>query len=436
MNETEFFEKKQPKRVTICLLTLLALLFSFTRAGADSEALLQTAAPGKTYTLCGLKGLPLSFTAQQLEKQMGLADGSLTGIILSDLPNASEGSLTLGGEPAVVYETIGREGIARLLFTPKKGTSDTSFHFVPLVANGGESTAQLCITLLDSPNRAPVLSATPIATLEGVRVQGSFSLQDEDPSSVTLRVSVPCEKGELRVTGQKYSYEPYPGMTGSDSFTCVATDRYGVSGAPVTVAVRIEKSSGKVSYADMAGDPNAYAALKLAGLGQLVGEKAGDSYLFYPSRTVNGGEFLMMLLAVSGGSDSLPATVNTGLSNDAKISMWLKPYVQQAKNRGILGGSVGGVSYDCSSPVTEAQAAVMAARAAGVPDVQRSSQTLQGAAGVPSWAVQAYLNLAACGVLSQSDASAAGAALTRSRAAGLLWGVYEYRAAHGSPALR
>lgn len=427
MERCDFFERPRPRRITACILALLMVPFFFTHAGADSNAL-SAAVLGRTYTLCGLRGMPLAFSADTLEQGMGLSKGSLVGIILTDLPDASKGGLTVDDAAATVYETIGREGIGQLLFTPKNGVTDVSFHFIPLVTNEGEKTATLCITLLDTANVAPELTARPIAAMEGVRVTGRFSISDETPNTVTLRLTKGCTKGDLHISGRTYTYEPYPDETGSDSFTCVPTDIYGESGSPVTFSIQIEKKPDGVSYADMADNPNAYAALKLAQLHLMVGERAGGSYLFEPSRTISAGEFLMLLLAIRGEGGSLPATVNTGLSNDTAIPMWLKPYVRQGIRDGILKGSVGGASFDADAAVTQAQAYTMAARAARLPDTELSD-AIDNAALIPAWAVQSYADLCETGIVWDADGAQAKSALTRSEAAGLLWSTYQYCAA-------
>ncbi|MDR3552068.1 MAG: Ig-like domain-containing protein [Clostridia bacterium] len=413
------------KRNFVCLL--LALAMPVAAASADTDYTSVEEKPSVTYSICSLRNLPVSFSTLQMEKRMGLENNELSGVIITQLPEASQGRLTIAGEKVTLYETIGREGLDALDFTPAKGCTQASFNFIPLIPNEDNKCAKMSIVLLDKPNSPPVVTADTLATQENMSIKGSLCVQDEDTSTVKIRVTQQSVKGSINFNGLSYTYDPYLGMTGNDSFTCAAVDRYGAVSQSVKINIAIEKPQTSLTYADMNGDANYYAAVKLAQMGVIVGEQVGSSHLFYPARVVTKGEFLVMLIAVTGKQSELSPTVNTGLSNDSNIPMWLKAYVEKAERDGILGGAVGAKSYECAAPVTDAEAVVMMSRAAQISDSTRAQKVFCDAATIPSWAMQSYLNLYGNGIpVSDGDCARPLAPLTRSRAAGMLWRLYCY----------
>lgn len=111
----------------------------------------------------------------------------------------------------------------------------------------------------------------------------------------------------------------------------------------------------------MAGHSQEYAAVMLQEYGILSGEQVGGQTFFYPDRTVTRGDFLVMLMACIGLDQNLPVCVNTGLSNDVQIPLWLKPYVHAALDLGILEEK----PFEAQEEITRAEAVVLVSRATG-----------------------------------------------------------------------
>ena len=378
--------------------------------------------PSGHFAVCGLKGSPVSFSAKGFEQQLGLESGSLSGIIVTSLPDVEQGRLKINGQDVQQFETIGRDGLNRLSFSPKTGCTASRFCFVPLVPGQDEKCSEMCIALLDQANESPKAEGGAVSTLENVAVTGSFRVTDEDEDSLTVKIDEKPRKGGLTVNGLNYTYEPYLGMTGNDSFMFTAVDRYGCASETVSMSITIEKSMGSFSYADMQDDPDQYAALKLAQQGLVTGEKIGKSYLFWPKESITKGDFLVMLLSVAGRDENLAATVNTGLKNDSSIPMWMKPYVECAKRFGIIGGHVCSAEFDSAAPVTKTEAVCMIQNAAQFSDSDVSSAVFRDINAIPSWAVQPFINLYQNDILVLSNGCAGpNDKITRGDAAGLLW---------------
>jgi hypothetical protein len=421
--------KHKNARFMIVLILVLVFLFNYVPVSAD-YALSIDEPLGATYTICGLKNSVVTFSADAIEKQLSLDSGKLSGIIITDLPQASQGKLTICGADALLYETINRDGMNRLAFNPIKGCTDASFDFVALVPEKQEKVAKMVIALLDKPNSAPIAQKDSIATEKNISIQGTLKVTDDDIDSIKIKMITPPEKGELTLKGINYTYDPFLDMTGNDSFVFIAVDKYGSTSAKTTENIKIEKPQGKISYADMNGNPNNYAAVKLAEHGVIVGDKIGINYYFKPDEAITKGDFLVMLIAATNKESGLSPTVNTGLQNDTQIPMYMKPYVEKAKHDGIIGDKVSTTSFNYNDPVTKTEAVMMIDSAAQIPDTELSVPVFNNGT-IPSWAMQSYINLYSNNILTTINTNVdSNGNLTRAEAAGMIWGMYNYCESH------
>ncbi len=266
------------------------------------------------------------------------------------------------------------------------------------------------------PNLAPIARDMELRTYRGTSVGGSLQAVDPEGDPVSFRLCSLPGKGDVSLNGQDFVYTPAPGKKGRDSFTYLAVDSGGNESAQATVTIRIEKQSGKTCYADMAGDPAAYAALRLAEEGVFVGERVGTAVCFSPEQFVSRGEFLAMCAALTG-MRPLEGVGRTGFYDDDTISLWLKPYVSAALMYGVVQGCAGDngrVVFSPDRPISLAEAAVM------LDNFLELTEAVDTAASedVPLWAAKAVSNLAACDICPSSFQ--AGLSLTRGDAAVML----------------
>ena len=347
-------------------------------------------------------------------------EGALDAIVITDLPDAAAGMLTVGDQMVGEGDVIAMLAVDGLRFTPSLLTelTEASFRFQPLFAGGEPGVeAGVELHLLSQANGAPVAENLELSTYKNVAVTDRFSAVDPEGDLLTYRLVKKPARGAVTIgeDGQ-FVYTPYENKTGKDSFTYIAMDTVGNASDPATVKVKIEKPDTKVTYADLSGHPAHKAAIRLAEEGVFVGECMGGEYFFQPDAAVTRSEFVAMAMNAAG-VESLEGVSRTGFADDESIPTWAKPYVSSALKCGLVQGTTdeeGRVVFRADDSITTAEAAVLLDRVLSVTDVD--AQTF--AADAPAWAAQSAANLSTCGVL-PADAGLT-ETLTRGEAAELL----------------
>ncbi len=271
-------------------------------------------------------------------------------------------------------------------------------------------------------NAAPIAEDLVLKTYKGVAISSRFAAVDPDGDLVTFQIMDSPARGQVAMDENDpaaFTYTPYEGKKGKDTFTYVAIDAKGNSSKPATVKVSIQKQTTAVSYSDLAGDPAHYAALRLAEAGVYTGRKVGDLYCFDPDAAFTREEFLAMAMTAAGKAPLSDVTL-TGFYDDGDISAWAKGYVSAALVVGTVEGSrnhLGQTVFTPGSPITQAEAAVIIDRLLATGDVSGSSSTFS-AETAPAWAYQSVVNMEAVSVISSStDLSKS---LTRAQSAQML----------------
>ncbi len=271
-------------------------------------------------------------------------------------------------------------------------------------------------------NAAPIAEDLVLKTYKGVAISSRFAAVDPDGDLVTFQIMDSPARGQVVMDENDpaaFTYTPYEGKKGKDTFTYVAIDAKGNSSKPATVKVSIQKQTTAVSYSDLAGDPAHYAALRLAEAGVYIGRKVGDLYCFDPDAAFTREEFLAMAMTAAGKAPLSDVTL-TGFYDDGDISAWAKGYVSAALVVGTVEGSrnhLGQTVFTPGSPITQAEAAVIIDRLLATGDVSGSSSTFS-AETAPAWAYQSVVNMEAVSVISSStDLSKS---LTRAQSAQML----------------
>ena len=275
----------------------------------------------------------------------------------------------------------------------------------------------------DSPK--PIAEHLTLTTYKNVAVEGNFAAVDPDGEGVTFRITKNPARGAVTQAEEgsaAFTYTPYEGKLGKDSFTYVAEDASGNVSQPALVSIKITRPDTKVTYADMSGHPAHKAAIALAAADVFVGEQMGQTWFFRPEAQVTREEFLAMAMEVTG-METLPEAKMTGFSDDDSISVWAKPYVASALRSGMIQGSgtQEGPAFSPARAITQTEAAVLLERLLRVADVADTGKLTGEAA--PVWAHQSVVNLEAVGVL-EGSADLNGN-LTRAQAAELLLSAME-----------
>ena len=264
----------------------------------------------------------------------------------------------------------------------------------------------LTSTTADVENAAPIAEDLTLKTYKGVAVSSRFAAVDPEGDLVTFQVVDSPARGEVAMDETDpaaFTYTPYEGKKGKDSFTYVAIDAKGNSSKPATVKVVIQKQTTAVSYSDLTGDPAHYAALRLTEEGVYTGRQVGSLYCFDPDSTFTREEFLTMAMTAAG-KEPLADVSLTGFYDDGDISAWAKGYVSAALVVGTVEGSrndAGQTVFAPNAPVTQAEAAVIIDRLLATGDVSGTASAFSEETA-PAWAYQSVVNMEAVSVLSSS----------------------------------
>ena len=258
---------------------------------------------------------------------------------------------------------------------------------------GAVEVETVSVTRTETVNLAPIAENLELRTYRETSVGGTLQAVDPEGDLLTFRLCAEPKKGTLILNGANFVYTPDPRRKGKDSFSYTAVDTHGNVSAEAMVTVRIDKPSGKICYADLDGDPLAYAALRLAEENVFIGEKVGSSWCFNADQPVTRGEFLTMCATMTG-MQPLDGITRTGFYDDDGIAHWLKPYVSAALMCGVVQGSAGDngrIVFDPDRTITAAEAAVMLNSFLLITDTAGSASL----GDVPVWAAKAVGNLTA-----------------------------------------
>ena len=376
---------------------------------------------------------PISFSEEDFVVE---GSGKLDSIVITTLPDAAVGCLTLGAQGIQVGDVIAMEAVDGLRFTPLAAPAglEAQFQFTPVFSDGRSGDAVTVeLYLLAEANGAPVAENLELTTYKNVAVTAQFSAVDPEGDLLTYHILNKPARGAVTMPedgSSEFVYTPYENKTGKDSFTYVALDQAGNTSPEAKVTLCIEKPNTKVTYADLEGSAAHKAAIRLAEEGILVGESHGGRYFFQPEQTVSRAEFLALAMDAAGLEPMEDVTV-TGFSDDEAIPTWAKGSVSSALKAGVIQGErapTGAPVFSAGTDITCGEATVMLDRLLNMADVplEAAGLSVQG-----HWAGQAAANLAASGVLTpdQSTSAALSEPLTRAAAAELLDGALDVLAA-------
>ena len=173
---------------------------------------------------------------------------------------------------------------------------------------------------------APVAENLELTTFRGTSIGGTLSANAPDGSPLTFRITTEPIKGTVTLTDSgTFVYTPADGKRGRDYFGFRAADSSGNESQEATVIISIKKQKPAVTYSDMAGRPEEYAAVMLAEQGLCVGRQVGGQYLFDPDSPMPRDEFLAMCTHLTGTS-MLQGVLSTGFGDERRHHRLLRRY--------------------------------------------------------------------------------------------------------------
>ncbi len=171
----------------------------------------------------------------------------------------------------------------------------------------------------EAETAAPVAENMELRTFRGTSIGGTLRANAPDGSPLTFRITTEPIKGTVTLTDDgTFVYTPADGKRGRDYFGFRAADSSGRESQEATVIIAIKKQKPDVTYSDMAGRAEEYAAVLLAEQGVCIGRQVGGQYLFDPDSAMPRDEFLAMCMDLTG-TETLQGVLSTGFGDDAQI---------------------------------------------------------------------------------------------------------------------
>lgn len=375
--------RKIPKKklliTMLCCLTvagaiMIGVMTTIERApeGQVISAGLQQYADGTYIAACAVKGQSVSFTPEWFDERLGQP---INAIAVTALPDATEGRLMLGHGEVSVGQTILRDALSLLTFTPNDNVEESSFCFVSVSNDGSASYALTChLKITDTVNCCPTgtKTATAVSTHESLSLPGTLTATDPDGDALYFEITSYPENGTVSLdtlTGA-FVYTPNSGYVGEDRFTWRVQDACGAFAPSATVTVTVRESVG-YTFSDMEGLSSHTHALRVSEAGLLGGEQVGGKHYFLPHKELTRAAFVTVLLHAA--EIKAPHADSTGYADDADIPAPMKGAIKYAKDKGWLGE---GDAFRPNEPVTRAEAARIAAAVLGLAAPQYSETAL------------------------------------------------------------
>ena len=223
----------------------------------------------------------------------------LTGICITDLPDADAGTVMLGSRVLQRGDILTAQQISEMTFVPLDTRQDQQacVSYLPIYPDRVEPSTTLTISILGKEDQPPVAENSTLETYKNLPNQGKLKVTDPEGKTMTYSVIRQPRRGTVVVKEDgSFTYTPKKNKVGTDSFTYTATDPAGNVSREATVTIQIIKPTDAAMYTDTAGTNCQFTAEWLKNTGIFAGEQVGDDCCFSPEREVTRGEFVTMLV--------------------------------------------------------------------------------------------------------------------------------------------
>ena len=324
------------------------------------------------------------------------------GIFLTAVPSSRIATVYYGERALRAGDALPKEALNQLtLHTDCVTQQDASVEYYT-VSDGKITAAKaLKLSILPKKNHPPTAENSSFETYKNIANTGELKASDPEGSELTYTLMDAPKRGdvELRADGT-FTYTPKENKVGNDSFTFTVTDDAGNTSEPAKVSIKIKKPTDKAVYADMNGDPDAFAAMWMKDEGIFTGSIIGGNLCFSPDETVSRGEFLVMVMKLVDAEAS-ESQMTSGFADEAMTPGWMQPYIVSALGNGMISGvsSEEGVVFRPAAALTKAEAAVMLQNILQLPASDTTPVFSQNADDtIPVWAAEAAAALSQAGI--------------------------------------
>jgi len=350
-----------------------------------------------------LKTGPRSTVVNFSKKDFTSAIPKLDSIVIIELPDMECGTLMLGNKDVVLYEPIKKDKLSKLRFVPSQDfETNAYFCFKAIDQNGVESEPYIYrISIQDDSDNSFNYINIETETMPSMKVFGRLSNDLNSPLSIKITKEPKLGEVSFSEANNMFEYTPSSKKTGTDSFEYAKLDSDGNIIATGKVDIKITKPASNITYEDMKNNFAHFAAVKLTERGILSGEEIAGKYLFNPDSTVTRGEFLVMLTTALGDSYNIETVSDTGFADDATIPSWLKGFIKNGVDKGIINGRQDGETktFGANDPILRSEAAVMINNALKKTADVSIGLSYNDIDSIPTWAYDAFTNLSNFGVI-------------------------------------
>ncbi len=283
-------------------------------------------------------------------------DDTLSGICITELPDASTGTVLLGTRVLRPGDILTAEQLTQMTFSPLRTETDQDavVTYLPIYPDRVETCASMTIAIRGKEDKAPVAEDMAMETYKNLPADGTLKVTDPEGQSVTYTVVRQPRRGEVAInTDGTFTYTPKKNKVGTDSFTFTAADSAGNVSREATVTVQILKPTTNARYTDTAGQSCRFAAEWLRQTGIFEAENIGGASCFCPEKAVSQGEFLAMVIKTL----NIPAEDNAYDALPTDTPTWLKPYLAAAIRSGLTANLP--TDFRAEDPITAENAAVI-----------------------------------------------------------------------------
>lgn len=382
-------------------------------------------------TLSGLTILPAAALEVTLEPEAAFCFSaedfspldSDDGIFLTAVPAGSVASLRYGDRVLRAGDALTREALNQLTLTADCVTrQDTAVQYCTVSDGQVTGRKEIRLSILPRKNEAPTAKDMEFETYKNMANTGTLQGEDPEGAALTYTLVTAPKRGTVELAEDgSFTYTPDKNKVGKDRFTYTVTDEDGAVSEEAQVTIRIKKPTDKATYADMAQDSDAFAAMWLKEEGLFSGSSIGGTLCFAPEQTVSRGEFLVMVMKLADEEGILGST---GFADEADTPQWLRPYLVSALRSGMISGaaSADGVVFRPDAAMTKAEAVVMVQNLLQLPVSDAQAVFAEDRADtVPVWAAEAAAALSQAGI--RLDMEGEADTITRLEAAKLLYRV-------------
>lgn len=368
----------------LCLLLALACVLSLSTVAMAAEVDCDTA---------------YCFSSEDFSQE-----DALTGICITQLPDAQTGTVMLGSRVICSGDILAADQLSMLTFHPLRTEDDKDavITYLPIYPDRVEKATTMTIAVHGKEDLAPTAKDSSIETYKNLSNKGKLQASDPEGLELTYTVVREPKRGSVTIHADgSFTYTPKKNKVGVDSFTYTATDPAGNVSRKATVTIQVLKPTDSKKYTDTAGLDCRFAAEWMRNSGLFVGEKIGGEECFQPEKTVSRGEFLAMLVKTL----DIPTNDTSEVAMPEDTPDWLRPFMAAALRSGLTAGlpETESGSFCADQPITGAEVAVMLQNALDLSVSQESVDATETSAteeaDIPTWAAVSLNTMADNGIL-------------------------------------